>query len=99
MKNQYVADVNDFRKYGLIRGLAEGNDLRTAVCWMLTPDDWRADGRKTRFWNPRLQLPRRKLVRELCCRQRFDAVGRIEGALAEVDQQPAFGCGQFRNGA
>jgi hypothetical protein len=43
MKNQYFADINDFRKYGILRGLA-GPPLRLAVSWMLTPDDEGRDG-------------------------------------------------------
>ena len=43
MKNQYFADINDYRKYGLLRTLA-GDLLRTTICWMLTPDDQRTDG-------------------------------------------------------
>lgn len=44
MKNQYYGDVNDYRKYGLLRCLASGGPLSIGVCWMLTPDDGRADG-------------------------------------------------------
>ncbi len=44
MKNQYVGDVNDYRKYGLIRALQKPGDLRVLVAWMLTPDDGGADG-------------------------------------------------------
>ena len=46
MKNQYVGDVNDYRKYGLIRALCgEDKDaLRLGVLWLLTPDDKRNDG-------------------------------------------------------
>ena len=44
MKNQYVGDLNDYRKYGLVRLLAAGGQLRTGVCWMLTPNDGRSDG-------------------------------------------------------
>jgi hypothetical protein len=43
MKNQYFGDINDYRKYGLLRALTNG-ELKTAVCWMLTPDDGRGDG-------------------------------------------------------
>jgi len=39
MKNQYFGDINDYRKYGLLRLLTDGGDIRTAVCWMLTPGD------------------------------------------------------------
>ena len=49
MKNQYVADINDYRKYGLIRTLTGFGKIRTGVCWMLTPDDSRTDGQFTRY--------------------------------------------------
>ncbi len=45
MKNQYVGDINDYRKYGLIRTLTGEGELTCGVCWMLTPDDGRTDGR------------------------------------------------------
>ena len=46
MKNQYVGDINDYKKYGLIRALVgEGEDaFRVGVFWMLTADDNRNDG-------------------------------------------------------
>lgn len=44
MKNQYFGDINDYRKYGLLRILAGDTKMRTAICWMLTPDDQRTDG-------------------------------------------------------
>ncbi len=48
MKNQYFGDVNDYRKYGLLRCFVEaGFDL--GVCWMLTPDGLSNDGQKTRY--------------------------------------------------
>jgi hypothetical protein len=45
MKNQYVGDVNDYRKYGLLKLLSGNGRLSTAVCWMLTVNDTRADGK------------------------------------------------------
>ncbi|HEY3308246.1 MAG TPA: hypothetical protein VGJ93_07300 [Desulfuromonadaceae bacterium] len=51
MKNQYVADINDYRKYGLLRILSGSGKIRTGVCWMLTPDDNRTDGQFTRYLN------------------------------------------------
>ncbi|MGH9380315.1 MAG: hypothetical protein ACRD2Z_06855 [Thermoanaerobaculia bacterium] len=45
MKNQYFGDVNDFRKYGLLRALQSAGDARLLVAWMLTPDDGGSDGR------------------------------------------------------
>ena len=44
MKNQYFGDINDYRKYGLLRLLTRGGEINTTVCWMLTPNDGRGDG-------------------------------------------------------
>lgn len=49
MKHQYVGDINDYRKYGLLRALLAAGGLRLHVVWMLTPDDGRTDGSKTRY--------------------------------------------------
>jgi hypothetical protein len=49
MKNQYFGDINDYRKYGLIRILSDGGIIRTGICWMLTPDDTRTDGKFTEY--------------------------------------------------
>jgi len=49
MKNQYFGDINDYLKYGLLRIIAAETKLRIAVCWMLTEDDSRPDGKKTRY--------------------------------------------------
>ena len=46
MKNQYVGDINDYRKYGLLRVLTDLGRHPLATCWMLTADDGRTDGRK-----------------------------------------------------
>ena len=46
MKDQYFGDVNDFRKYGLLRLLTLQDGLRLGVCWMLTAPDGRPDGRR-----------------------------------------------------
>jgi hypothetical protein len=45
MKNQYVGDINDYRKYGLLRLLSGNESLSTAICWMLTVNDERTDGK------------------------------------------------------
>jgi len=45
VKHQYVGDINDYRKYALLRALAQGGANRIGVCWMLTPDDGGNDGR------------------------------------------------------
>jgi|SRR5271157_2085207 len=63
MKNQYFGDVNDYKKYGLLRLLSNNGRRRVAICWMLTGADERADGKligylndpgKWRKYDPRL---------------------------------------------
>ena len=49
MKNQYFGDINDYRKYGLLRCLAEATGLPVGVGWLLTPDDGRSDGEFRRY--------------------------------------------------
>ena len=49
MKNQYVADINDYRKYGLLRTLSGVGNIKTGVCWMLTQDDNGPDGKFTGY--------------------------------------------------
>lgn len=44
MKNQYFGDINDYKKYSLLRHLSGWGQLRTAVCWLLTHDDNGGDG-------------------------------------------------------
>lgn len=73
MKNKYFGDVNDYRKYGLLRGLIEGSQLRLGVVWMLTDDDTGSDGEFRRY----LEEPQRW--------QRFDPylyerLGRLRNA-------------------
>jgi hypothetical protein len=48
VKNQYFGDINDYRKYGLLRALC-ADELSLAVCWMLTADDGSADGRRLEY--------------------------------------------------
>lgn len=49
MKNQYFGDINDYKKYGLIRQLSGFGDIPTSICWMLTPDDQRPDGHRIHY--------------------------------------------------
>ena len=55
MKHQYVGDINDYRKYALLRALSADGQNRLGVCWMLTPDDGGTDGRNLAY----LQQPER----------------------------------------
>ncbi|MEA1888154.1 MAG: hypothetical protein U9N50_00040 [Pseudomonadota bacterium] len=49
MKNQYFGDVNDYRKYGLLRAIHAVTGMKTLVAWMLTPDDGGSDGNITDY--------------------------------------------------
>lgn len=51
MKNQYFGDINDFRKYGLLRTIQRASGLGIGVCWFLTADDGRADGGLRKYLN------------------------------------------------
>ncbi len=44
MKHQYFGDINDYRKYGLLRLLALTGQIETGVCWMLTDNDGSNEG-------------------------------------------------------
>jgi hypothetical protein len=44
VKNQYFGDVNDYRKYGLLRCFQSVGVRRLLVAWMLTSDDGGRDG-------------------------------------------------------
>ena len=64
MQDQYVGDIGDFGKYGLLRhlfGRPEGADaapedaLRLGVVWYLFPD-----GGQARFWRQFDRLPQSK---------------------------------------
>ncbi len=44
MKNQYVGDINDYKKFGLLRSILTVSNLNILVSWMLTPDDGSTDG-------------------------------------------------------
>jgi hypothetical protein len=50
MKDQYFGDINDYRKYGLLRTLSDAG-LRLGVCWMLTHPDDSTDGKHTQYWH------------------------------------------------
>ena len=45
MKDQYFGDINDYRKYGLLRAIIRVCGLRLMIAWMLTPDDGSTDGK------------------------------------------------------
>ena len=49
MKNQYFGDINDYKKYSLLRHLSGWGQLKTVVCWLLTRDDNGGDGNHIKY--------------------------------------------------
>lgn len=49
MKNQYVGDINDYKKYSLIEIISEVLNEKILIAWMLTEDDGRNDGNKVDY--------------------------------------------------
>ena len=49
MKEQYVGDANDYRKYALLRALSGGGQVIIGIAWMLTPADGGNDGNKLAY--------------------------------------------------
>jgi len=45
MKNQYFGDINDYKKYGLLRSIISVCNIKILVAWMLTEDDGSTDGK------------------------------------------------------
>ncbi len=56
MKDQYFGDINDYKKYGLVRILSRFGAIKTTICWMLTPSDDSVNGssieylHKSKYW-------------------------------------------------
>ena len=50
MKNQYVGDIGDYGKYGLLRFFAD-HDIRIGINWYLTENDGSSDGKFTNYLN------------------------------------------------
>lgn len=39
LKDQHVGNINDYRKYALLRALSAGGANQLGICWMLTRSD------------------------------------------------------------
>ena len=48
MKNQYIGDVGDYGKYGMLRFLSDCG-IKIGINWYLCPDDGRSDGNHTEY--------------------------------------------------
>ncbi|MFK5894123.1 MAG: hypothetical protein QM504_12950 [Pseudomonadota bacterium] len=51
MKNQYFGDINDYKKFGLLRSISSAYNINTLIAWMLTPNDGSTDGKFTEYLN------------------------------------------------
>jgi hypothetical protein len=80
LKHQYFGDINDYRKYGLLRLLMLPDRLRLGLCWMLTPPDDRGDGLRLTY------LKQASLYRP-CDPELFDWLERL---VAPPGQRSAF---------
>lgn len=49
MKNQYFGDINDYKKYSLLRLLSSYGQIKTTICWILTRDDDGSDGNRVKY--------------------------------------------------
>ena len=49
MKNQYFGDINDYKKYSLLRLLGGDGQIETVVCWVLTENDSKTDGNRIAY--------------------------------------------------
>jgi hypothetical protein len=85
MKDQYCGDLNDYRKYALLRHLSRSGFTKLLVAWMLTPDDGGSDGQRrqylddpTRFSS--LDPPLYDALRSLRCHGHAPAVTRLQAS-------------------
>ncbi len=56
MKDQYVGDIGDYTKLGLLRAVQEMG-LSIGVNWYLTPNDNKTDGRHTKYLDSACDTP------------------------------------------
>jgi hypothetical protein len=99
VKVQYFGDVNDYRKFALLRLLSEVGQFKIGVCWMLTPEDASGHGdkrsyqkqpEKWRSYDPPLfdalvRVPAPPTIKDL---QRVESEALIQGATFFNDFAP-----------
>jgi hypothetical protein len=78
MKNQYIGDINDYKKYSLIEIISEVLNEKILFAWMLTDDDARTDGEKLYYLNN--SNNERQLNPEL-----FDKLKSIDKSSCRID--------------
>lgn len=71
MKNQFVGDINDYYKYGLLRIFSDVGKKKIGICWMLTPErtEYLHDPGKWRDFDPVLFGELRRIVQARAVRR------------------------------
>jgi len=83
MKDQYFSDINDYRKYGLLRAILRVSGFCFLVAWMLTPNDGSTGGKFISYlespdtWPPHDPILFRK-IKELLSSGSERRIGLIE---------------------
>ncbi len=49
MKDQYFGDINDYKKFGLLRSIMSASNINILISWMLTEDDGSTDGKFIKY--------------------------------------------------
>lgn len=49
MKNQYFGDINDYKKYSLLKLLSRYGQIETTVCWLLTNGEDGSNGSRIKY--------------------------------------------------
>jgi hypothetical protein len=80
VKVQYFGDVNDYRKFALLRLLAKSGGFKIGVCWMLTEADGSAHGAKRAY----LKQPEVWRAHDPAL---FDALARVDASPQFSDLQ------------
>jgi hypothetical protein len=99
VKVQYFGDVNDYRKFALLRLLADIGKFKIGVCWMLTEADDSKEGGNRKYldqgakwcgYDPALfdALARVQAPPQLSDLQRIEADGIVPGATFFNDDTP-----------
>jgi hypothetical protein len=82
MKNQYVGDINDYKKYSLLEIVSEVLNEKVLIAWMLTGDDSRNDGNKVDY----LKNERNKRQSNPKLFDKLKSIDRSKGGIEEVQK-------------
>lgn len=81
MKNQYLADIGDYGKYGLLRFLAS-EGIRIGINWYLTKDDVTNDGKFKGYLD-------RPIEHWMCDEELFEELKELKGTTIDAVKEKA----------